>query len=119
MKSNKMPPPHPGEFLKEELLIPMKISMYRLAKDINVPAIRISEIVKGKRAITPDTAIRLGKYFGMSAQFWLNWQAHYDMEMAKDQKEAIEKTITPYSGELKGMPKSKIHSLKADIALHP
>lgn len=70
---------HPGEILKEEFLTPLNITMYRLAKDIDVPAIRISEIVKGNRAITADTALRLGKYFNNSPEFWLNLQLHYDL----------------------------------------
>jgi antitoxin HigA-1 len=71
---------HPGEILKEEFLKPLNITMYRLAKDINVPAIRISEIVKNKRAITADTALRLAKYFNNSPEFWLNLQLHYNLE---------------------------------------
>jgi addiction module HigA family antidote len=71
----------PGEILEEDFLKPMGLSQYRLAKDINVPARRINEIVKGERAITADTALRLGRYFKMSAQFWLNLQTHYDLEV--------------------------------------
>lgn len=65
----------------EEFLTPLQISQYRLAKDINVPAIRINEIVHGKRSISADTALRLSKYFGTSAEFWLNLQSHYDLEV--------------------------------------
>ena len=68
----KITPIHPGEVLREEFLTPMEISQYRLAKDISVPARRINEIVHGTRSITADTALRLGRYFGTSAQFWLN-----------------------------------------------
>jgi addiction module HigA family antidote len=71
----------PGEILEEDFLKPMGLSQYRLAKDINVSARRINEIVKGERAITADTALRLGRYFKMSAQFWLNLQTHYDLEV--------------------------------------
>jgi addiction module HigA family antidote len=71
----------PGEILEEDFLKPMGLSQYRLAKDIGVPARRINEIVKGERAITADTALRLGRYFKMSAQFWLNLQSHYDLEV--------------------------------------
>jgi len=78
----KLKPTHPGEVLKEEFLIPLKISQYRLAKDISVPAIRINEIVHGKRAISADTALRLAKYFSTSAGFWLNLQSHFDLEVA-------------------------------------
>ena len=80
----KMKPVHPGEVLLEEFLKPMEISQYRLAKDISVPARRINEIVHGTRAITADTALRLGRYFGTPAQFWLNLQNHFDLEVHRD-----------------------------------
>ena len=80
----KMKPIHPGEVFLEEFLNPMGISQYRLAKDISVPARRINEIVHGKRSITADTALRLGRYFGMSAQFWMNLQDHFDLEVQMD-----------------------------------
>ena len=80
----KMPPIHPGEILAEDFLIPLGISQYRLAKDISVPARRINEIVHGQRSVTADTALRLGRYFKMPPQFWLNLQAHYDLEEAED-----------------------------------
>ena len=70
----------PGEILQEEFLKPLAITQYRLAKDIGVPPRRINEIVKGSRAVTADTALRLGRYFGMSPEFWLNLQSHYDLE---------------------------------------
>lgn len=70
----------PGEILAEEFLKPMDITQYRLARDIGVPPRRINEIVRGQRTITADTALRLGRYFGMAPQFWLNLQAHYDLE---------------------------------------
>jgi addiction module HigA family antidote len=82
--AKKMPPIHPGQILLEEFLKPMSISQYRISKDITVPARRINEIVHGKRSITADTALRLGKFFGMSAQFWLNLQSRYDLEVAED-----------------------------------
>ncbi|MDP7693494.1 MAG: HigA family addiction module antitoxin [Vicinamibacterales bacterium] len=82
--SGKMPPVHPGEILQEDFLTPLKISQYRLAKDISVPARRINEIVHGKRAITADTALRLARYFGSSEHLWLNLQARYDLEVEKD-----------------------------------
>ena len=85
MKSKKLPPIHPGEILKEEFLEPMGISQYRLAKDISVPPRRINEIVHGKRAITADTALRLGRFFNMSPQFWLNLQTRHDLEVTEDQ----------------------------------
>ncbi len=85
MSIKKMPPIHPGEILKEEFLDEMGISQYKLAKDISVPARRINEIVHQKRAISADTALRLGRYFGMSAQFWINLQSHYDLEVQNRQ----------------------------------
>jgi antitoxin HigA-1 len=80
----KLKPVHPGEILLEEFLKPMGISQYRLAKDINVPARRINEIVQGKRAISADTALRLARFFGTSPELWVNLQAHYELEVAKD-----------------------------------
>ena len=71
---------HPGEILKEEFLIPLEISAYRLAKDLSIPQTRISEILKGKRRISADTALRLSKYFGNSAKFWLGLQDDFDIE---------------------------------------
>jgi addiction module HigA family antidote len=82
--NKKIEPIHPGEILLEEFLIPMEISQYRLAQDINVPARRINEIVLGKRAITADTALRLSEYFGLSEKFWLNLQMRYNLEVEKD-----------------------------------
>jgi len=84
MKNNKLPPIHPGEILMEEFLKPMGISQYRLAKDISVPPRRINEIVHGKRSISADTALRLGRFFGISPQFWLNLQTRFDLEIAED-----------------------------------
>lgn len=71
---------HPGEILLEEFLTPLKISAYKLSKDINIPQTRISEILKGKRRITADTALRLSNYFGNSAKFWLGLQDDFDLE---------------------------------------
>jgi len=75
-----LPNIHPGEVLREEFLIPLSLSAYRLAKDTGMPQTRISEILAEKRSITADTARRLGRYFGTSAQFWLNLQTHFDLE---------------------------------------
>ena len=80
----KIAPIHPGEVLHEEFLKPMGISQYRLAKDISVSARRINEIVHGTRSISANTALRLARYFGMSPQFWLNLQVHYDIEVEAD-----------------------------------
>jgi addiction module HigA family antidote len=75
---------HPGEVLLEEFLKPMDISQYRLAKEMSVPPRRVNEIVLKKRGITADTALRLGRYFGTSEQFWLNLQSEYDLDMTRD-----------------------------------
>ncbi len=88
MKNKKLPPIHPGEILMKEFLEPMGISQYRLAKDISVPPRRINEIVHGKRSITADTALRLGRFFGMSPQFWLNLQTRHNLEVTEDLLEA-------------------------------
>jgi len=78
-------PTHPGEILKTEFLDPMGISQYRIAKAIDVPARRINEIVHGKRAITADSALRLSRALGLSDMFWINIQAHYDAEIAREE----------------------------------
>ena len=93
----KLPNIHPGEVLLEEFLIPMGISQYRLSKDLMIPQTRISQIVKGKRRITADTALRLGRYFSMDAQFWINLQSHYDLEVARDALGGrLDKEVRPY-----------------------
>ncbi len=98
MSKRDFDPIHPGEILLEEFLSPMGISQYRLAKNISVPQRRISEIVHGKRAITADTALRLGRFFGMEAQFWLNLQARYDLLKTKDElAKRLEKEVRPHA----------------------
>ncbi|MFA5945398.1 MAG: HigA family addiction module antitoxin [Patescibacteria group bacterium] len=90
----KQKPIHPGEILLEDFLLAMEITQYRLAKDISVPARRINEIVHGNRAISPDTALRLAKYFGTSPEFWMNLQAHYDLELLNESwSKTIEKQV--------------------------
>jgi len=84
MGQRKAPPVHPGEILAEEFLKPLDLTQYRLATDISVPPRRINEIVLGKRGITADTALRLARYFKTTDQFWLNLQAHYDLEVERD-----------------------------------
>jgi len=84
MAKRKFTPVHPGVVLAEDFLKEMEISQYRLAKGMGVPPRRINEIVQGKRSITADTALRLGKFFGMEARLWMNLQSHYDLEVAKD-----------------------------------
>lgn len=81
--NQKLAPLHPGEILSEEFLRPMGISQYRLSKDIAVPPRRINEIVKGERAVSADTALRLAKFFGTSEIFWLNLQARYDLDVQR------------------------------------
>lgn len=87
MPTLNIPLIHPGRILLEEYLQPLSISQYRLAKDIGVSPRRINEICHGKRAITADTALRLGRYFGISPQTWINMQSYYDLEKAQDELE--------------------------------
>ena len=89
---------HPGEVLLEEFLKPMGISAYRLAKETFIPQTRISEIIKGKRRITADTALRLAKFFGTTAKFWLGMQDDYDLEEEKNDKEKEINSIKPIEG---------------------
>ncbi len=92
----RLAPVHPGEVLQEEFLEPLGLSPYRVAKDTRVPPRRINEIVHRKRAITADTALRLARFFGTSAEFWMNLQALYDLESARDRIGAeIEDIVVP------------------------
>jgi addiction module HigA family antidote len=84
-KKRLMPPVHPGEILLHEFLEPLELSQYALAQSIGVPSRRINEIVPGKRSVSADTALRLGRYFGMEPQFWLNLQSRHDLDVAKDE----------------------------------
>jgi len=84
MKSKLLANITPGEILEEDFLKPLGLSQYRLAMDVGVPPRRINEIVKGQRSITADTALRLGRYFKMSPQFWLNLQSHYDLQLEQE-----------------------------------
>ncbi|MBI3958144.1 MAG: HigA family addiction module antidote protein [Chloroflexi bacterium] len=98
MTDPKLPPIHPGEILLEEFLEPLRLSQYRLAREISVPARRINEIVHGKRSITPDTALRLSRYFGLSERFWLNLQSRYDLETEKDRlADRLEREVAIYT----------------------
>ncbi len=81
--TNKMRPIHPGEILREEFLVPLGLNAHALAMEIKVPAPRINDIVRERRAITPDTALRLARYFGTTAQFWLNLQTSYDLKITE------------------------------------
>ena len=92
----KVPYPHPGEILLEEFLKPMGITQYRLAKEIGVPQRRIGEIVAGTRAVTPDTGLRLSKFFGMSDDFWTGLQMDYDAAKTKDSLKTVLSKIKPW-----------------------
>ena len=83
MNDSEYPPIHPGEVLLEEFIKPLRISQYRLAKDVSVHPRRINQIVHGQRSVTADTALRLSRYFGTSERFWLNLQSGYDLEVEK------------------------------------
>jgi len=91
----KHAPIHPGEVLREDFLLPLGLSEYRLAQDISVPPRRINEIVKGKRSVTADTALRLSRYFGWPAEVWLNLQSHYDRETAEQAMRPVLAKIRP------------------------
>ncbi len=95
----KLPPIHPGEILDEEFLKPMGITKYALAKAIGVDATRIHSIVRGTRSITAETALLLSRFFGNSAEFWMNLQARYDRERAEDEMSERLDAIVPYSNE--------------------
>jgi addiction module HigA family antidote len=98
MSKKIIPPIHPGEILLEEFLKPMDLSQNRVAMDIHVPARRINEIVQGKRRITADTALRLGRFFGNSPQFWLGLQMDYDLDVAEDNlKDRLKREVHPYA----------------------
>lgn len=89
-------PTHPGEVLLEDFLKPLGMSQYALAKALGVTQVRIGEIVQGKRAVSPDTALRLARYFGTTAEFWMNMQASYDLEVARAKlAEAIAEQVSP------------------------
>ena len=90
------PPVHPGQILKLDLLEPLGMSINQLAKELRVPANRLSQIVRGRRGITADTSLRLARYFGFSPEYWLNMQAHYDLEVIRRQSIAkIEREVNP------------------------
>ncbi len=96
-KSEKhLPPIHPGEVLREDFMVPLGLSMNKLALDLRVPVTRIAEIVHERRGITPDTALRLARYFNTTARFWLNLQSGYDLEVAEDElSHTIEREVRP------------------------
>jgi len=96
-RRRRIRPIHPGAILREEFLAPLGVTPYRLAKDTSVPLTRITAILAGDRAISADTALRLGRYFGMSAEFWLGVQEQYDLDRARaDLKRRLDREVTPF-----------------------
>ncbi len=93
--SKVLPPVHPGEVLREEFMTPLGISINALARELHVPVSRISKIVNEERGITADTAMRAARYFGTSAEFWLNLQARYDLQVAKSKAKIIQRQVQP------------------------
>jgi antitoxin HigA-1 len=92
----KIVPPHPGETIKEDCLAPLAMSVNQLARELGITASRLNEIVRGRRGVTADTALRLARYFGTSPEFWLNLQSLYDLRMAQIKAgPRIEKTVKP------------------------
>ena len=92
----RLPPVHPGEILRDEFLIPLGISVYELANAIKVPRSRVNDVVLGRRAITTDTALRLGRYFGTTPEFWINLQAQFDLDVAdRTVRRRIERDVKP------------------------
>jgi len=95
-KTDRIPFPHPGETIREDFLKPLKMSVNKLALELRVPATRMTEIVHGRRGITADTALRLGRYFNTTPKFWLNLQASYDLAVASEARaQEIERTVRP------------------------
>lgn len=96
MATNKMRPIHPGEILREEFLTPLEMSANALAMELHVPAPRINDVVRERRAVTPDTALRLARFFGTTAQFWLNLQSAFDLKQAENElRGKIEQEVRP------------------------
>lgn len=96
MKPTKIPPVHPGDILLGDFMEPLGLTQYALAKALGVPALRISQIVRGQRAISADTALRLSRYFGTRPEWWLDLQTHHDLELARDNLEVrIARTVRP------------------------
>ncbi|WP_366554732.1 HigA family addiction module antitoxin [Aquibaculum sediminis] len=93
---HRLPPVHPGEILRDDFLVPIKVTAYELANAIRVPRSRASDIVRGRRAITTDTALRLARYFGTTPEFWLTLQARYELDVAeRDLRKRIEEEVSP------------------------
>ena len=94
----RLPPVHPGEILRDEFLKPMELSVYRLAQAIKVSRPRLNDIVLGRRGITTDTALRLGRYFGMTPEFWINLQTRYDLDVAeRTMRRQVEREVEPHA----------------------
>ena len=92
----RLPPVHPGEVLRKEFLTPMELSVSRLAREIKVPRPRLNDIVLGRRAVTTDTALRLGRYFGTTPEFWINLQTRHDLDVAeRTMRRKIEREVAP------------------------
>ena len=92
----RLPPVHPGEILRDEFLTPLELSVYRLAREIRVSRPRLNDIVLGRRAVTTDTALRLGRYFGTTPEFWINLQTRYDLDVAeRTVRRKIEREVAP------------------------
>ncbi len=97
---SKLRPVHPGEILREEFMKPLRLNAHRLAMKLHVPAPRVYEIIREERDITPDTALRLARFFRTTPEFWLNLQAHYELEVARDKEQAtIEREVRPFAAE--------------------
>ena len=97
----RLPPVHPGEILRDEFLVPLELSVYRLAQILKVSRPRLNDIVHGRRAVTTDTALRLGCYFGTTPEFWLNLQTRYDLDVAAHTlRRKIEREVTPRTARL-------------------
>jgi addiction module HigA family antidote len=96
VKTRQFTPIHPGETLREDFMLPLGLSASRLAMELHVPVTRVNDIVRCRRSITADTALRLARYFGTSAELWMNLQAHYDLEVATDEAAAlVERQVKP------------------------
>jgi addiction module HigA family antidote len=95
-KSRRLPPVHPGEILREDLMAPLGLSINKVARDLRVPVTRMSEIVNGRRSITADTALRLARYFSTTPEFWVNLQSAYDLDVAtRASAEQIKRDVHP------------------------
>ncbi|MGH9458147.1 MAG: HigA family addiction module antitoxin [Thermoanaerobaculia bacterium] len=110
--AHEIAPVHPGEILMEEFLRPLGLSQYRLAIETRVPPRRINEIVKGQRAITPDTALRLARYFGTSEMFWLNLQAQYDLDVEKGRSPGTYRAIRPLADSIRDASPRRARKVK-------